>query len=298
MMSELNDDAKPRFMFPAQVMEKFNLTQTDMLTITRSHYPDAPKDTVLILLAIYAQHNIPWRENLIELMPFKKDGVKTYQVVLGLKWWRYKAQSSGKWMGIKPAEFGAAETRTYKTQYDGEKEVRVYDWAQVTVLKMMNGEVCEFAGPRVHWDEYVKSYKGVVQQTHWQKPRFFLEKTAEVAALRRVFGFDEQDEDVMIDAAALSVSAHLDNQATSKEGAVDDVRKAVGDDNPETETPAPQKKVAKKKVAKKVAAKKPPPPPVDDEEENHGNPVGEEEPDNAPDGEQESGEVPDAPWLD
>ncbi len=254
-MTEVNIQ-EPRFMFPQRVMEKFNLTKSDMLVLTHQHFPLASPDTILLALTICKHRGIPWHLRPIEVMPFnsKVDGqwIKKDQLVLGLNWWRYVAQKSGAWMGNKPTEFGETIERTYPgyakkgAQVGEDVLIRVAEWAQVTIQKMVNGVICEFSGPRTYWDEYVRTaFGGSLLPLHKDKPNFVLEKTAEVAALRRAFGFDEKSEEIILQDATLEASPHLENPNVNSQVAAETAAATVGyqqqaDEAPdEAEAPPP-----------------------------------------------------------
>lgn len=71
--------------------------------------------------------------------------------------------------------------------YDGEADGQPPDMAQVTVLKIVNGEKCAFTAS-ARWDEYCQKTKDGEPTAMWKKmPYLMLAKCAEALALRKAF---------------------------------------------------------------------------------------------------------------
>lgn len=234
---------QPRIQLDKRVIQKFGLSQTDLVVLTKNHFPAAQADTIVIALAMCAMCDIDWRVRPLEIMTFA--GVD--KIIAGQTWWRTIAHKSGNYVGALATEFGDKIQRNYKWTDSSNQpqsvDVVVAEWAQVTIQKKVGGQVCNFAGPRTYWDEGSTIYKsGQVAPMHAAKPNFILEKQAEVAALRKAFAIDaNSDDSAAIEAAAIESSELLINPGASLEGAVDGVASAVGfEGSIATPPPAPK----------------------------------------------------------
>ena len=234
---------KARVNFPSTVMGKFGLTKSDMLVLSNDYYPDAKPDTILLILAICKQYNMPWRHKPLEVMSFKVKNENQDKIVKGLNWWRLIAQQSKEYAGILATNFGPTVEREveYSVHEDGRrvkktKIISVAEWAQVTILKWINGERCEFNGPRIYWDEYGNPSS----PNHRDKPTYMIEKTAEVGAYRRAFGFAEEADEIMVAEAADEIIGSLENTGISPAAATADAAAVVGHEMwPEDVPPSP-----------------------------------------------------------
>lgn len=272
----------PRFLFPSVIMEKYELTQSDMIVLTREYFPEANADAVLLVLAICKLNNVSWKQNPVELMPFNKrsgSGYETtYRPVLGIKWWRMMANKSGHYMGCEPTEFGPKITVSVDVSTGWgqdkrieSKEIEVYEWACVTINKLVNGHQCKFAGPRIAFKEYLRTKKdgSAASTMQVEQANQMLEKTAEVGALRKAFYAVIPGEDEVIQSAANDVAEHMSGPAISRDAVATNQADALGYDlaghkppepvsEPVTHAPPPTLEKPEKKAGK---PKKAPPPP-------------------------------------
>ena len=97
---------------------------------------------------------------------------------------RITAMRTGQYAGMAEMKHGPTKTETI-----GNTKLSFPEWAQCTVYRMVGGERCEFAGPKVYWLEtYAQAGRNPDPNYMWKKRPFGqLDKCAEAAALRCAF---------------------------------------------------------------------------------------------------------------
>jgi len=115
---------------------------------------------------------------------------------------RTTAFRTGQYSGCEATVFGPTKKMTFKDKVweddeetgkrrkaEIEREVEFPEWAQMTVVRVLNNVERRFAGPKVYWLEtFATIGASDVPNKMWQKrPSGQLEKCAEAAALRKAF---------------------------------------------------------------------------------------------------------------
>lgn len=175
---------------------------------------------------------------------------------------RHNRMVESVWPGISEIRTTAMRTSGYAgrapTSWGPDIDafgMTVPEWAEVSVYRVVAGQRCEFAGPRVYWMEaYARATaKSDEPNSMWKKrPRGQLEKCAEAAALRQAFpeelGGDIAAEELnpfgdAVDAAVVASGRNAAIKAAIAPPVEREPAPAVADGEPET-APAPVAKIA------------------------------------------------------
>ncbi len=97
---------------------------------------------------------------------------------------RITAMRTGEYAGLSDIEHGPL--RTAKV---GKTDITFPEWAQCSVYRIIQGQKCEFSGPKVYWlEEYAQKGADPTPNRMWaRRPYGQLNKCAEAAALRAAF---------------------------------------------------------------------------------------------------------------
>jgi phage recombination protein Bet len=169
-------------------------------------------DAVILALSYCKARKLDPFKKPVQIVPMWDAKRKTMvdTVWPGIGELRTTAFRTGQYAGRDAAIFGDM----IEAELDGAK-VRVPEWCEVVVYRILHGVRCAFHGPRVHWLETYATKSRDTKQPNsmWAKrPNGQLEKCAEAAALRAAFPEElgneyaaEEMEGKVLDAEAMGV---------------------------------------------------------------------------------------------
>ncbi len=178
----------PRLPYHPLIEERFGVDKASWKALVESIFPTATTTESVILALSYckARKLDPFKRN-VHIVPIwdKNEGRMRDTIWPGIGELRTTAFRTGEYAGRTDTRFGPDITKLI-----GKIEVTFPEWAQVTVRRMVQGQVVEFAGPRVYWQEtYAKASRNDDSpNSMWlQRTRGQIDKCAEAAALRAAF---------------------------------------------------------------------------------------------------------------
>ena len=193
-------------------------------TLKNVLYPEASDESVALVIDYCLARKLDPLKKVVHIVPTRRkiDGQwKTVESIWpGIAEYRITAMRTKEYMGKANTEFGATIKQTL-----GDHEDFVYpEYAQVTVLRKIGGQVCKFVGPRVYWLEaYVTLGQTHTPNAMWSKRAWGqLDKCAEAAALRVAFPEEIGGEDTYEEMAGRHID--VDSTDTGKRPDIPDRR--------------------------------------------------------------------------
>lgn len=199
------EEQPPRLPMPVgELSRDMALTPATWKLLTETVYPSAKTVNGIMQAVAYCKaRNFDVMKRPVHVVPMWNSQLnrEVETVWPGIGEFRTTAARTGQWAGTDDVVFGPTVTKGFKdsVERDGRngkyvktEEVAPFDfplWAQVTVRKIVAGQVVAFVGPKVLFMETFSGRGGLnVPNAMWCKRPFGqLEKCAEAAALRRAF---------------------------------------------------------------------------------------------------------------
>lgn len=196
---------EPRMPVPADThLKQLGITASQWKTIVEAIWPSAKTvDGVMMALDYCKARSLDPFKRPVHIVPMWNSalGCEVETVWPGINDYRTTASRTGVFAGNDDCLFGPKKKKPFKDQAERGRgqnkmvvraecgEVEFFEWAQMTVYKMVQGQRVPFVGPKVYWLEIFSGQKGLrVPNERWQQsPNGMLEKCAEAAALRRAF---------------------------------------------------------------------------------------------------------------
>lgn len=177
---------------------------------------EVPAPMILMAFDYCSVRQLDVMKRPVHILPFNtkvgNDWVKKWQIISGITELRITAARTGEYAGSEATEFGPDKTYDFA----GVK-VKAPEWARVTVYRIIKGMRCAFVGPMVLFDEAVnKTSKGVPTAQWRDRPVGMLEKTAESAALRKVFPEELGDDEPVAFVTEATPATPVTTDALSK----------------------------------------------------------------------------------
>jgi len=192
----------PRLPFHDAIKERFGVDRAGWKALVEAIYPNAKStDSVCLALAYCkARHLDPFKRP-VHIVPMwsTATGGMIDTIWPGISELRTTAHRTKEFAGMDDAAWGPFVTVKFEgtntrvkrgTQpIDREREVTFPEWCQITVYRLVGGNICKFVGPKTWWSEaYAKWGDTDVPNDMWcERAIGQLEKCAEAAALRRAF---------------------------------------------------------------------------------------------------------------
>jgi phage recombination protein Bet len=178
----------PRLPFHPLVEQRFGIDRASWKALVEVIFLGATTVESIILALSYckARKLDPFKKN-VHIVPVWNSqlGRMVDTIWPGIGELRTTAFRTGEYAGRGETVFGPDITEKV-----GKVEITYPEWAQVTVKRMIRGQIVEFCGPRVYWIETyaVKKRDDDSPNQMWQdRPRGQIDKCAEAAALRAAF---------------------------------------------------------------------------------------------------------------
>ena len=172
------------------------MDQEELMSVLRSSlYPGATDASIKLVIGwCKAQEKDPLKKP-VHIVPMWDKKARAMKDVLmaGVGDTRTDAARTREYAGIAPATWGEMVDFTYTPEDNGRKlqpiTIKIPEWCEVTVYRMVQGEKCAFTSGRIYWEEsYATVGKSNAPNSMWLKrKRGQLEKCAEAMALRRAF---------------------------------------------------------------------------------------------------------------
>lgn len=194
-----------RLPFPTDFAVDFDISKAMWLALTDSVFPTAKTTGAILLAAAYCkERKLDIMKKPVHIVPMWNSdlGREVETVWPAITEHRITAHRTGEFAGNDPATFGdTVKNQKFSAKYERDKPgylkgkmieatlLAYPEWAQMTVYRMVQGQVRAFPGPRVYFNEYFGMQHGLpVPNARWTRAPFqMLEKCAEAAALRRAF---------------------------------------------------------------------------------------------------------------
>ena len=177
-----------RLPYHPSIQERFGIDPTVWKALVEAIFPTATSmDSVVLALSYCKARKLdPFKRN-VHIVPIYDSATKSYRDTIwpGIGELRTTAFRTGEYAGRGDTNFGPT-----LTQAVGSMSVTFPEWAQVTVSRVVRGQVVAFSGPKVYWLETYATvkYGELTPNTMWaDRPFGQLEKCAEAAALRAAF---------------------------------------------------------------------------------------------------------------
>jgi phage recombination protein Bet len=173
------------------------LPEAELISVLRnSFYPGASEESIKMVLSWCKASNKDPLRRPVHIVPMmvktgEKDqkgyDIKKYRDVImqGIGDYRIDAARTGEYAGMREAEWGRDVTEKL-----GDADFTFPEWCELTVFRLVKGQVCGFSSGRVYFRETyaAQSSHSEAPNAMWRKrPRGQLEKCAEAQALRRAF---------------------------------------------------------------------------------------------------------------
>lgn len=178
----------PRLPFHPAIEERFGIGKSEWWALVEAVFPLATSiDSVILALSYCKARNLdPFKKN-VHIVPIWNGQLKRMVDTIwpGIGELRTTAFRTGQYAGRSETNYGPDVS-----QKVGRVDVTFPEWAQITVKRLVEGQVVEFTGPRVYWLETYAQAKrdDASPNSMWlRRPRGQLEKCAEAAALRAAF---------------------------------------------------------------------------------------------------------------
>lgn len=187
--------AKERLPYHPAMEERYGIDRSSWRALTDAVFPAARTAEGIILAMSYCRaRNLDVFKRPVHVVPIWDSERRQYieSVWSGIGELRTTAFRTGLYAGADPAAFGPDVTRQFSGETKGGHQqisLTYPEWCQITVYRVINGQIRPWPGPRVYWTEtYARMGKSELPNDMWRKrPRGQLEKCAEAAALRRAF---------------------------------------------------------------------------------------------------------------
>mgnify|MGYP000349519812 CR=1 FL=1 len=191
MTTEIAQFTASRIPFHPAIQSNFGIDKGQWRVLTDVLYPAAESaDSIAMVLSYCKARQLDVMKKPFHIVPVwdskKRKLVETVWPSIGEL--RTTAFRTGEYAGKDETEFGESVKKSW-TNGDGEiTDVTFPEWAQVTVYRIIKGNVCKFVGPKVRWLETFASLKSGAPNDRWKRSPFGqIEKCAEAAALRLAF---------------------------------------------------------------------------------------------------------------
>lgn len=178
----------PRLPFHPAIEERFGVGKAEWKALVEAVFPLATSvDSVILALSYCKARKLdPFKRNIHIVPIWNKQLNKMVDTVWpGIGELRTTAFRTGQYAGRGETVYGPDITKKV-----GNVEVTFPEWAQVTVQRLVEGKLVNFAGPRVYWLEtYAHAGRNDVSpNSMWaRRTRGQIDKCAEAAALRSAF---------------------------------------------------------------------------------------------------------------
>lgn len=193
----------PRLPYHDAIQERFGVDKAGWNALVGAVFPSAKTvDAVAMALAYCKARNLDPFKRPVHIVPMWSSAANDYVETVwpGISELRTTAARTGEYAGCDEIEFGplikkeftgrVAEWKNKQKSYvDKTVEVEFYEYARLTVYRVVKGARCKFVGPKVLWlESYAHVGKSDLPNEMWSKRNVGqLEKCAEAAALRRAF---------------------------------------------------------------------------------------------------------------
>lgn len=219
----------PRLPFHPAVKDR-GFDEAQWRTIVEAVFPAAKTVEAVLLAMDYCKarkldifkrvvHIVPiWDSSATRVEDGKqKKGALVETVWPGIAEHRITAVRTGQYAGADAAQFGPVITHTFEWESEdqqgnksrGNWAMKIPEWCQITVYKIVQGQRCPFPGPRVYWLEtYSRKGRSIMPNDKWKSSPFqMIEKCSEASALRRAFPEEFGDEWTAEEAGAIERAA-------------------------------------------------------------------------------------------
>lgn len=185
---QLAQMSAPRLAYHPRIGEVFGVDRAQWKALCEAIYPSAKTtEGVVMALAYCKARNLDVMKRPCHVVAIYDKDKKRYVDTIwpGIAELRMTAFRTGQYAGKAPTQFGPMVEEQI-----GRLKIRYPEWAQVTVQRLVGGQIIPFCGPTVYWKETYASCKrdDPTPNDMWAKrPSGQLEKCAEAAALRMAF---------------------------------------------------------------------------------------------------------------
>lgn len=167
----------------------------EIAVLKETLYPDCSDRSIGLVLAYCKANGLdpmskPWhitkRKSKIKDANGRDEWVTKEVLMPGIDLYRIRAHRSGNYAGLSSPRFGDAieETLNFGSgNFTDKIEVFYPEWCELTVSKIVNGQVCQFTSRR-YWKEFVQ-FNNKIWAT---QPYAQLEKCTEMAVLKKAWG--------------------------------------------------------------------------------------------------------------
>jgi phage recombination protein Bet len=207
----------PRLPFHPIMEQRFGIDRTSWKALCEAIFPNATTiESIALALSYCKARKLDPFKRVVHIVPIwnKQLGCMIDTVWPGIGELRTTAFRTGEYAGRSKTVFGPLITKKI-----GKKELTFPEYAQVTVKRMIHGQIVEFSGPDVFWEETyaTQSRNDETPNEMWStRPRGQIDKCAEAAALRAAFpeecGGDYIPEEVQ---NARAIDTKFEKQVTS-----------------------------------------------------------------------------------
>lgn len=178
----------PRLPFHPLVEERFGIGRAEWKALVEAVFPGAQSlESVILALSYCKARKLDPFKRVVHIVPIwsKEQRCLVDTVWPGIGELRTTAFRTGEYAGRDATVFG-----DILEQKVGSADMKIPEWAQVTVYRMVRGTRVGFTGPRVYWLETyatVKRDDDTPNEMWLTRPRGQIDKCAEAAALRAAF---------------------------------------------------------------------------------------------------------------
>lgn len=233
----------PRLPYHDAIKERFDVDKGQWTVLVGAIFPAAKTIDAVVMALAYCKHRgLDVFKRPVHIVPMwsSERGEMVETIWPGISELRTTAHRTGNYAGLDEPVWGPTKTDTFtgraKTWVDGKNDwrdievtVTYPEWCRITVRRIVNGQVCQFVGPKVLWVESFASIgnSGVPNKMWEERPEGQLEKCAEAAALRRAF-----PEEIGNELTAEEMTGRTVQDVTGDVGAVVSATSAAKDSGP------------------------------------------------------------------
>lgn len=205
--------AQPRLPYHPAIEERFGIDKSQWKALVEAVFPLATTtDSVILALSYCKARKLDPFKRVVHIVPIwnKNIGRMVDTVWPGIGELRTTAHRTGCYAGKCETLFGPDVHEEL-----GGVPMVFPEWAQITVKRIVCGQVVDFAGPRVYWKETYATAKRDTDAPNemWRdRPRGQIDKCAEAAALRTAFP-EEIGGDLIEDEVAAYHRSHIVEQS-------------------------------------------------------------------------------------
>lgn len=197
---------RPRLPWHDAIGERFKelgVSRANWKVLVEALYPSAKTvDAVVMVLSYCQARKLDPFKRPVHIVPMydarANDGEGGYVETVwpSIAELRTTAFRTGQYAGCSETKFGPHLTKVFKGRVkvrgqwqEISKEITFPEWAQITVVRALDGIERSFVGPKVYWlESFAKIGRDSVPNDMWERrPNGQLEKVAEAAALRKAF---------------------------------------------------------------------------------------------------------------